>query len=93
MEDLYARLKQELAALWEQLRIVPMNWLEERKDVFREKMRQIGNLADEIGGSVQKDVGKLLGDIENFLEGKLSLSEMKGMMEQSLKVEQDTREL
>lgn len=93
MEDLYPRLKQELAALWEQLRTVPMSQLEGRKDIFREKMRQIENLAFEIGGSIQKDVGKLLADIENFLQGKLSLSDLKAMMEHMLKVEQDTREL
>jgi hypothetical protein len=93
MKDLYGLLKHELTAVWQLLRSIPISQLSSQEKAIEGKMRQIERLAEEIGGQTQVDVLQLRMDVSRFIQGKMTLAEMNSMIEHSLRVEQDTREL
>lgn len=93
MEDLHRSLKKHLAAFWEELRSTPFSHLAHRHEEILKKMSSLEEISHKIGGSVAVDISKLSSDVQRYLLGQMSLSEARQMVEDALKVEQDTREL
>ena len=92
-EDRHAYLRLEWAKLWEEIRSIPYKRLAEKQQEISAKMAHLEEISKEIGGSVFQEFEKIFSDVKRFLLGAMPLSEMHQMMEHSLKIEQDTREL
>lgn len=92
-KDRHAYLRSEWARLWEQIRSTPYRRLTDKQEEILSKMAILEAVSKEIGGSVFQEFEKIFSDVRRFLLGTMSLSEASRMMEHSLRIEQDTREL